>query len=152
MAGSVHIPWYATVFRGDKFEIALMEIAPVSPRRYVRSAITSMSASDVPTSSAVKKSVQCPAVRTTSSSARKRRALRRSSGRSPTTSTTPTSTPSRRNSSANHGPLRSLTRPVSTSVPVTTIPARTATRPTLVRPGPARVSCRAAGRPATSVQ
>jgi len=31
-AGVVHIPWYATVFRGDKFETALMEIAPVSVR------------------------------------------------------------------------------------------------------------------------
>ena len=26
-AGVVHIPWYATVFRGDKFEAALLEIA-----------------------------------------------------------------------------------------------------------------------------
>jgi hypothetical protein len=32
MAGVVHIPWYATLFRGDKFEIALMEIAPVAAR------------------------------------------------------------------------------------------------------------------------
>ena len=33
MAGSViYIPWYATMFRGDKFEIALMEIAPVALR------------------------------------------------------------------------------------------------------------------------
>jgi hypothetical protein len=29
---SVSIPWYATLFRGDKFEIALMEIAPVALR------------------------------------------------------------------------------------------------------------------------
>jgi hypothetical protein len=28
----VHVPWYATVFRGDKFETALMEIAPVAAR------------------------------------------------------------------------------------------------------------------------
>ena len=27
MAGVVHIPWYATVFRGDKFEAALEQIA-----------------------------------------------------------------------------------------------------------------------------
>jgi hypothetical protein len=32
MAGSVHIPWYATVFRGDKFEEALLEIAPLALR------------------------------------------------------------------------------------------------------------------------
>ena len=32
MAGVVNIPWYATVFRGDKFEIALREIAPVALR------------------------------------------------------------------------------------------------------------------------
>jgi hypothetical protein len=30
--GSVHIPWYATVFRGDKFEEALLEIAPAAIR------------------------------------------------------------------------------------------------------------------------
>ncbi len=32
MAGSVHIPWYATFFRGDKFAEALGEIAPVAIR------------------------------------------------------------------------------------------------------------------------
>ena len=32
MAGSVHIPWYATVFRGDQFEEALLEIAPLAIR------------------------------------------------------------------------------------------------------------------------
>ena len=33
MAGSVvHIPWYATLFRADKFEIALAEIVPVALR------------------------------------------------------------------------------------------------------------------------
>ena len=32
MAGSVHIPWYATVFRGDQLETALKEIAPVALR------------------------------------------------------------------------------------------------------------------------
>jgi quinol monooxygenase YgiN len=31
-AGSVHIPWYATLFRGDQFEAALQEIAPVAMR------------------------------------------------------------------------------------------------------------------------
>ena len=32
MAGIVSIPWYATVFRGDKFERAIQEIAPVATR------------------------------------------------------------------------------------------------------------------------
>jgi hypothetical protein len=32
VAGIVHIPWYATLFRGDKFEVALQEIAPVALR------------------------------------------------------------------------------------------------------------------------
>jgi hypothetical protein len=32
MAGVVNIPWYATVFRGDKFEAALREIAPIAMR------------------------------------------------------------------------------------------------------------------------
>ena len=31
-AGVVHIPWYATLFRGDRLEHALAEIAPVSLR------------------------------------------------------------------------------------------------------------------------
>jgi hypothetical protein len=32
MAGVVQIPWYATLFRGDKFAVALLEIAAVSLR------------------------------------------------------------------------------------------------------------------------
>ena len=32
MAGSVHIPWYATGFRGDAFEEALREVAPIATR------------------------------------------------------------------------------------------------------------------------
>jgi hypothetical protein len=32
MAGLVHVPWYATVFRGNKLEAALAEIAPVALR------------------------------------------------------------------------------------------------------------------------
>jgi quinol monooxygenase YgiN len=32
MAGVVHIPWYATVFRGDRFEKALGLIAPLALR------------------------------------------------------------------------------------------------------------------------
>ena|SRR5919202_4343511 len=31
-AGVVHIPWYATLFRGDKFAVAMREIAPVALR------------------------------------------------------------------------------------------------------------------------
>ena len=29
---AVHLPWYATLFRGDQFEAALMEIAPLALR------------------------------------------------------------------------------------------------------------------------
>jgi hypothetical protein len=32
MAGVANIPWYATVFRGDQFEAALREIAPIALR------------------------------------------------------------------------------------------------------------------------
>jgi quinol monooxygenase YgiN len=32
MAGVVHIPFYATVFRGDKLEAALAELAPLTLR------------------------------------------------------------------------------------------------------------------------
>jgi len=32
MAGVVHIPWYATVFRGDRFTEAVAAIAPVALR------------------------------------------------------------------------------------------------------------------------
>jgi hypothetical protein len=37
MAGVVHIPWYATGFRGDKLEAALGEIAPVAMHYGARS-------------------------------------------------------------------------------------------------------------------
>ena len=61
------------------------------------------------------------------SPARKRSARRMSSGRSPTTTIAAVSAPSSSSASDSHGPLRSETRPVSTSVPVTTMPARTLT-------------------------
>ena len=32
MAGAVHIPWYATVFRGDQLAEAIEEIAPIALR------------------------------------------------------------------------------------------------------------------------
>jgi hypothetical protein len=32
MAGVVHIPWYATLWRSDKFALALAEVAPVALR------------------------------------------------------------------------------------------------------------------------
>jgi hypothetical protein len=32
MAGVVHVPFYATLFRGDKLEAAIKEIAPISLR------------------------------------------------------------------------------------------------------------------------
>ena len=37
MAGIVHIPWYATGFRGDKLSAALADIAPVALRYGARS-------------------------------------------------------------------------------------------------------------------
>jgi hypothetical protein len=37
MAGVVHVPWYATGFRGDKLEAALAEIAAVAMRYGARS-------------------------------------------------------------------------------------------------------------------
>jgi hypothetical protein len=37
MAGVVHIPWYATGFRGDKLQEALSDIAPVALRYGARS-------------------------------------------------------------------------------------------------------------------
>ena len=37
MAGVVHVPWYATGFRGDALEAALSEIAPVALRYGARS-------------------------------------------------------------------------------------------------------------------
>jgi hypothetical protein len=32
MAGVMHVPWYATLFRGDKLQAALEEIAPIALR------------------------------------------------------------------------------------------------------------------------
>lgn len=32
MAGVIHIPWYATGFRGDKLEAALRELSAIAPR------------------------------------------------------------------------------------------------------------------------
>jgi hypothetical protein len=32
MAAVVHIPWYATLFRGDRFGAAIQEIAPIALR------------------------------------------------------------------------------------------------------------------------
>ena len=32
MAGCVHVPWYATAFRSDKLEEALVEITQIAPR------------------------------------------------------------------------------------------------------------------------
>ena len=85
-----------------------------------------------PTTSAVTSSAVGPSpplVRITSipSAAMKRSAAAMSPGRSPTITVSASSTPSSCSRSASHGPLRSLTLPVSTSVPVTTIPARALT-------------------------
>ncbi len=69
------------------------------------------------------------------SAAKKRRAPLMSCGRSPTTAMWAMSIPSSRSRSASHGPFRSTTRPVSTSVPVTMIPARALTGGTRVGVG-----------------
>ena len=82
------------------------------------------------TTSAVRSSAVGPrppevTIRSIPSSARKRSAASRSSGRSATTRMWATSTPSSASRSETQGPFLSAIRPVRTSVPVTTIPART---------------------------
>ena len=66
-------------------------------------------------------------MRSTPSPARNCSAAAMSPGRSPQIVMCASSTPSSSNRSAIHGPLRSCTRPVRTSVPVTTMPARALT-------------------------
>src|SRR5436190_14470009 len=63
-------------------------------------------------------------IRSTPWSAMKRSWASMSSGRSPQIVMCASSTPSSARRSDSHGPLRSWTRPVRTSVPVTTMPAR----------------------------
>ena len=70
-------------------------------------------------------------IRSTPSAARKRSCASMSAARSPQMVMWASSTPSSRSRSAIHGPLRSATRPVNTSVPVTTMPARALTAMTL---------------------
>jgi hypothetical protein len=82
------------------------------------------------TTSAVRSSAVGPSpplvmTRSTRWLARNRNAAARSAGRSPTRSRWATSTPNSPSRCASHGPLRSVIRPLSSSVPVTTIPART---------------------------
>jgi hypothetical protein len=82
-----------------------------------------------PTTAAVRSSSVGPrpplvTIRSTPAEASHPKASRTSCGRSPTTMLCATSTPTSRSRSASHGPLRSTTRPVKTSVPVTTMPAR----------------------------
>src|SRR5215212_932471 len=98
------------------------------------------------TTSAVRSSAVGPrpplvTTRSTPVEARKRSAASRLSARSPTTTISETSTPSSPRRSEIQGPFRSETRPVSTSVPVTTIAARTeginrsgTARPLVARP------------------
>ena len=78
-------------------------------------------------SSAVGPSPPLVTIRSTPSAARNRRAAAMSSCRSPQIVMCASSTPSSRSRSAIHGPFRSCTRPVKTSVPVTTMPARALT-------------------------
>ena len=87
-----------------------------------------------PTTSAVRSSAVGPrpplvTIRSIPSSERKRRAPSTSSGRSATIVMWETSTPRLARLCEIQGPLRSVIVPVITSVPVTTMPARTLTRP-----------------------
>src|ERR671922_2698680 len=75
-------------------------------------------------SSAVGPSPPLVTIRSTPWSAMKRSCASMSCGRSPQIVMCASSTPSSSSRSDSHGPFRSRTRPVSTSVPVTTIPAR----------------------------
>ena len=77
-------------------------------------------------SSAVGPSPPLVITRSTPCSAMKRSCDSMSSGRSPVIVMCASSTPSSSRRSASQGPLRSATRPVRTSVPVTTMPARAA--------------------------
>src|SRR4051812_14389546 len=79
-------------------------------------------------SSAVGPNPPLVTIRPTPSSARKRSWASMSCGRSPQMVMWARSTPISRRRSESHGPLRSRTLPVSTSVPVTTMPARTLIR------------------------
>ena len=76
-------------------------------------------------SSAVGPSPPLVTIRSTPWEARNSSAASRSPARSGTQRMWVTSTPSSPSRSEIHGPFRSLTRPATTSVPVTTIPART---------------------------
>ncbi len=78
-------------------------------------------------SSAVGPSPPLVTMRSTPSPARNWSAAAMSACRSPQIVTWASSTPSSSNRSAIHGPFRSATRPVRTSVPVTTMPARALT-------------------------
>ena len=98
-----------------------------------------------PTTSAVRSSAVGPSpplviTRSNPRAAMKASASCMSWGRSPTIVVKASCTPRSRSRSASQGPLRSLTRPVSTSVPVTTIPARA--------PGPPLTDTWAGFRPA----
>ncbi len=84
------------------------------------------------TTSAVRSSAVGPSppdvmIRSIRSEARNSSAARTSEGRSPTTITCASETPAPRSCSASHGPLASRMIPESTSVPVTTMPARALT-------------------------
>ena len=100
--------------------------APRAPRR-----APSRGRRSAPTTAAVRSSAVGPSppeviTRSIRSRARKSSAERMSSARSATTMTCASSTPCSRRRSDSHGPLRSTITPDSTSVPVTTIPAREA--------------------------
>ena len=102
--------------------------SPPSPRRGPARGRRSWPTTSAVRSSAVGPSPPLVTIRSTPCArARNRSAASRSSGRSPTQRMWVTSTPSSPSRSEIQGPLRSVTRPVRTSVPVTRIPARTLT-------------------------
>ena len=86
-------------------------------------------------SSAVGPSPPLVTIRSAPSARMNSSAESRSAGRSPVISTCASSIPSSASRSASHGPLRSRTRPASTSVPVITKPARTLGRSPAVGQG-----------------
>ena len=85
--------------------------------------------------------------RSTPSACRKRNCASISAARSPQMVMWANSTPSSSRRSATQGPLRSVTRPVRTSVPVTRIPARALTSPTQRRVSAPPSARRGTGRP-----
>ena len=67
MAGVLNIPWYSTLFRGDQFEAALSEIAPVC-LRYGATDFEVMKFTNLTTGASEATSVSCDSSASSSSS------------------------------------------------------------------------------------